>query len=281
MFDAAAHAAEIEAWRRRRRGRLIGDDGWLSLTGLFWLADGPSAVGAAPDAAIRLPPSGPARAGTILLSKGRAVLAPPDPAPPGLSADGRPVEGPVELRTDADGEPTTVAIRSIRFHLLERGGRIAVRVRDRDNPARSRLGAILSFPIDPAWRFEARFEPYDPPRRMPVTSVVGTVEEETVPGAVAFELAGHVYRLEPVLERGETDYWIVFGDATNGAETYGGGRFVYVSPPAGGRTVLDFNRAYNPPCVFTPYSTCPLPAPRNRLPIRVEAGEKLYRSTSD
>ena len=280
-FDGAAHAAEIEAWRRRRRERLIGDDGWLSLTGLFWLADGPSAVGAAPDAAIRLPPSGPARAGTILLSKGRAVFAPADPAPPGLSADGRPVEGPIELRTDADGEPTSVAIRSIRFHLLERGGRIAVRVRDGDNPARSRLGAIPSFPIDPAWRFEARFEPYDPPRRMPVTSVVGTVEEETVPGAVAFELAGHVYRLEPVLERGEADYWIVFGDATNGAETYGGGRFVYVSPPAGGRTVLDFNRAYNPPCVFTPYSTCPLPAPRNRLSIRVEAGEKLYRSASD
>ncbi|HYX22318.1 MAG TPA: DUF1684 domain-containing protein [Thermoanaerobaculia bacterium] len=276
-FDAAAHAAEIEAWRRRRRERLTGDDGWLSLTGLFWLADGPNAVGAAPDAAIRLPPAAPDRAGTILLSEGRAVFAPADPAPPGLSADGRPVEGPVALRTDAGGEPTGVAIRGIRFHLLERGGRIAVRVRDRGNPARSRLGAIPSFPIDPAWRFDARFEPYDPPRRMPVTSVVGTVEEETVPGAVAFDVGSSTFRLEPVLERGETDYWIVFGDATNGVETYGGGRFVYVSPPVGGRTVLDFNRAYNPPCVFTPYSTCPLPAPRNRLSIRIEAGEKLYR----
>ena len=281
MTVAAALAAEIEAWRRRRRERLAGEDGWLSLTGLFWLADGPNSVGAAPDAAIRLPPAAPERAGTILLSEGRAVFAPTDPPAPGLSAGGRPVEGPVELRTDAGGAPTVVAIRRVRFHLLERGGRIAVRVRDRENPARSRLGAIPSFPIDPAWRFDARFEPYDPPRRMPVTSVVGTVEEETVPGAVAFEVGSNIFRLEPVLERGEADYWIVFGDATNGAETYGGGRFVYVSPPSGGRTVLDFNKAYNPPCVFTPYSTCPLPPPVNRLPIRVEAGEKRYRSTSD
>ncbi len=279
--DAAAHAAEIEAWRRRRRERLSGEDGWLSLTGLFWLAEGPNVVGAAADAAILLPAGAPERAGTIVLSAGRAVFVPAVPAPPNLGADDRPVEGPVDLRADAGGAPTVVSISHVRFHLLERGGRFAVRVRDRENPSRFRLGPIPSFPVDLAWRFEARFEPYDPPRRMPVTSVVGTVEEETVPGAVAFSVGDRAFRLEPVLERGETDHWIVFGDATNGVETYGGGRFVYVPPPSGGKTVLDFNKAYNPPCVFTPYSTCPLPAPRNRLPIRVEAGEKMYRGIGD
>ncbi len=133
----------------------------------------------------------------------------------------------------------------------------------------------MSFPIDPAWRIEARFEPYDPPRRRAVAGVQGTEEEETFPGAVLFEAAGGLHRLEAIRERGETDYWIVFGDATNGRETYGAGRFLYAPPPAGGRTVLDFNKAYNPPCAFTPFSTCPLPPAGNRLAIRVEAGEKF------
>lgn len=273
---AAAYAAEIEAWRRRRRERLTSEDGWLSLTGLFWLAEEENAVGSAPGAAVALPASAPGRLGTIRWAGGRAVFEPSRPEPAGLAADGRSIAAPVPLRTDAEGDPTTVSFGSVSLHLVERGGRVAVRVRDRENPGRFGLGPIPAFPVDPAWRFECRFEAHDPPRRMPVTSVVGTVEEETVPGRVLFTLSGRELSLEPVLERGETDYWIVFGDPTNGRETYGGGRFVYVPPPAAGRTVLDFNKAYNPPCVFTPYSTCPLPAPQNRLPIRVEAGEKIY-----
>ncbi len=271
------YAAEIEAWRRRRLERLTAEDGWLSLTGLFWLSEGGNPVGRGPDSAIVLPDGAPARLGTVRRSGRHAVFEPVAPVPAGLSVDGRPVSGPVPLSTDAEGAPTSVSVGSVRFHLVERGGRIAARVRDGANPARFRLRGIDAFPVSPAWRFECRFEPYDPPRRMPVESVVGTVEKETVPGAVIFTAGGREFRLEPVLERGETDYWIVFGDATNGRETYGGGRFVYVAPPVEGRTVLDFNKAYNPPCVFTPYSTCPLPAPQNRLPIRVEAGELIYR----
>jgi uncharacterized protein (DUF1684 family) len=275
--DAATHAAEIEAWRRRRRERLTGEDGWLSLTGLFFLEPGENAVGSVETAAVRLPEGAPDRLGAIRLREGRAVFEPSADAPEALSADGRPVSAPVPLSTDVEGKPTVLALGRFCLHLVERGGRIAVRVRDRENPARHRLGPIPSFPVDPAWRFDARFEPYDPPRRMAVTSIIGTVENETVPGAAVFEADGRELRLEPVLECGETDYWIVFGDRTNGVETYGGGRFVYVAPPSGGRTVLDFNKAYNPPCVFTPHSTCPLPAPSNRLPIRVAAGEKTYR----
>ena len=273
----AEYAAEIEAWRRRRLARLTAEDGWLSLTGLFWLSEGPNPVGRGPGAAVVLPPQTPERLGASRFAGGRAFIAPALRSAPVLAAAGRPVTQPVPLATDAGGAPTVISIGPVRFHLVERGGRVAVRVRDRENPARFGLKPIESFPVDRAWRFDARFDAYDPVRRMPVTSVVGTVEEETVPGAVVFAAGGRELRLEPVLEGGETDYWIVFGDATNGRETYGGGRFVYVPPPVGGRTVLDFNKAYNPPCVFTPYSTCPLPAPQNRLPIRVEAGEKMYR----
>ncbi len=255
----AEHRAEIEAWRRRRIERLTADDGWLSLAALQWLAEGENAV----------------EGGVIEIRNGAATFVPtPGQA---VAADGRPRSGPFPLRADSADEPTRVSAGSRRLELLERGGRFALRVRETGGSARGEFRGIENFPVDPAWRFDARFEPYDPPKQIPMTSVVGTVERERSPGAVAFEIGGATHRLDPIFERGESDYWIVFGDRTNGVDTYGGGRFVYVAPPVGGRTVLDFNKAYNPPCVFTPYSTCPLPPPQNRLPFRVEAGEKTYR----
>jgi uncharacterized protein (DUF1684 family) len=270
----AAHAAEIDSWRRRRLERLASEDGWLSLTGLFWLEEGENAVGADPASAVVLPSGkAPARVGALRLA-GRHVVF--EPELPGLAVNGVPALGATPLATDAADTPSVVSIRSLRFHVVERGGRFAVRTRDHENPARRELRPIGRFPVSSAWRFDARFEPYAPPKKIPVTSILGTVEEETSPGAVIFSAGGREFRLDPILERGETDYWIIFGDRTNGSETYGGGRFVYVAPPASGRTVLDFNKAYNPPCVFTAFSTCPLPPPQNRLPIRVEAGEKTY-----
>jgi uncharacterized protein (DUF1684 family) len=223
---------------------------------------------------VRLPgPADPDGDGVLRVSGREAILH----VPPGrgFTGDGRDVEGPARLLSDAEGEPTRVRRGSVELHLIARGGRLAVRVRDADHDERRKFRGITSYPIDPAWRIEARFEAYDPPRRRDVAGVQGTVEEETFPGAVLFEAAGGLHRLEAIRERGETDYWIIFGDATNGRETYGAGRFVYVPPPAGGRTVVDFNKAYNPPCAFNPFSTCPLPPAGNRLPIRVEAGEKF------
>ena len=264
MDVSPEYATEIEAWRRRRVERLVSENGWLSLTGLFWLEEGDNLVGADPSNAVVLHGNSPRLAGTIRLEKGRAVFVP---------ADGADV---LPLTTDAADSPTSVAFGTARFLLVDRGGRLAARVRDVEHPARRALRPIPAFPLDPAWRLEARVAPYDPPRRIPMPSILGTVELETSPGAVVFSKDGREYRLDPILERGEDDWWIVFGDRTNGHDTYAGGRFVYVGPPAGGRTVLDFNKAYNPPCVFTPHSTCPLPPPQNRLPIPVEAGEKTY-----
>jgi uncharacterized protein (DUF1684 family) len=178
-----------------------------------------------------------------------------------------------ELEPDLAGERPFADRGGVSLALIRRGGRLAVRVRDEGAAARSAAPHIRSFPIDPAWRLDARFAPYEPPRRSPVASVAGTQDPEIVPGALVFAVGGREHRLDAIAERGEADLWIVFGDATNGRETYGGGRFVYAPPPVAGQTVVDFNKAYNPPCVFTPFSTCPLPWPRNRLPFRVEAGE--------
>ncbi len=276
---SAAYRADIEAWRERRVARLRAEDGWLSVVGLFWLDEGENAVGSAPGSRVRLPaPASPARLGSIDLAAGRATLRPASGAD--LTANGSPVTGPVVLASDADEEPTMLRRGSLLFYLIRRGDKLGVRVKDSQSEARRGFHGLDYFPIDPSWRIEARFEPYDPPRSISVPNVLGQDNAEKSPGAIVFEHRGKTYRLDPVLERGETDYFVIFGDRTNGTSTYGAGRFLYVAPPVDGKTVIDFNKAYNPPCVFTDYATCPLPPPQNRLTIAVEAGEKEYAHPS-
>jgi uncharacterized protein (DUF1684 family) len=223
-------------------------------------------------------PRGPAHAGSIRLEAGSAVAT--FAAETGVTHEGRGVTR-LNLRDDADGDPTVLRLSSLAFYVIRRGDRLGVRVKDPESPARKAFAGIDYFPIDPAWRFHARFEAYDPPRTFRVQTVLGTEEAYEVPGALAFEHHGEVHRLVAFLEPGETDLFLVFGDLTNRSETYGGGRYLYAPPPGGdGTVVLDFNKAYNPPCVFTPFATCALPLPQNRLPIRIEAGEKLYGGTA-
>jgi uncharacterized protein (DUF1684 family) len=183
----------------------------------------------------------------------------------------------MDLQTDQSGEPTILQHGSLSFYVIQRNERLGVRVKDADAAALKSFHGLESFPFSESWRVAARFEPSSPPRHISVPNVLGNVTSEESPGALAFEYSGKTYRLDAVREAGTEDYFIIFGDATNGHETYGGGRFLYASPPKDGQTVLDFNKAYNPPCVFTPYATCPLPPPQNRLSIRIEAGEKSYR----
>lgn len=270
----SAYNAEIEAWKAKRVAALRADDGWLTVVGLFWLSEGANAVGSARGNTVVLPErDAPENVGTIRLADAKLSF---DSAP---GADVR-VAGQrarlADIRSDAAGDPTVLSIGSVRFYVIERDHRFAVRVKDNDSAARRDFHGIASFPVDATWRIEARFEPYDPPRSIAIPNVLGHVDSENSPGAIVFTRDGQTLRLDAVLERGETDYFVIFGDRSNGAGTYGAGRFLYVPPPVDGKTVIDFNRAYNPPCVFTPYATCPLPPPQNKLPIRVEAGEKEY-----
>ena len=269
-----SHAAEIDAWRARRVARLTAPDGWLSVVGLSWLEEGENSVGSAPGARVALPSRAPARVGTIRLESGRAVFT----ASPGVAAEieGRPAAGATPLKSDADGGPTAVTAAGVSFYPISRQGKLAIRVKDPESEARRSFRGLEYFPVDSSWRVEARVEPPADAGRISVPNVLGTDTSEASPGTLVFERGGATYRLTPVLEEGETDWFVIFGDATNGRDTYGAGRFLYVAPAKDGRTVIDFNKAYNPPCVFTDYATCPLPPPGNRLPIRVEAGEKEY-----
>lgn len=272
--DAAAdYAREIAEWRERRLARLTAEDGWLTLVGLHWLKPGQNRFGSDPANDVVLPAGkAPSLAGSFFLDEGRVrVRALPGS---GVTFEGAAV-GERELRTDAAGEPDVLRVGDLRLHVIERGGRFAVRVRDPDAPTRRRFGGLDYFPADLRFRVTAEFVPYDSPKEVSVPTVLGTVETMRAPGYVRFELGGRSLTLEPVLEDpNATELFFIFKDATSGRETYPPGRYLYTPLPKDGKVVLDFNKAYNPPCAFTPYATCPYPPKQNWLPVRVEAGEK-------
>jgi uncharacterized protein len=276
-MDPQTHLEEVEAWRSGRLARLIGPDGWLTVVGLAWLREGSNTVGSDADCEVVLPPTAPARVGVIDLAGDRATFEPE----PGTRVRHRhrTVTERIELVDDHDGPPTRLFVGSVSFFVIRREGLLGVRMKDSNAPARAAFGGIQHYPVSLRWRFEARFEPYDPPGSVAVPTVLDSVETYGVPGALAFDVDGTTYRLDAFLEPGSTDLFIVFGDLTNRDETFGGGRYLYTKPADDhGIVVLDFNRAYNPPCVFTAHATCPLPLPNNRLPIRIEAGEMRYAS---
>lgn len=277
-MPSRSHEEEVERWRAARIARLTGPDGWLTVVGLHWLADGVNSIGADPTNTIVLPADrAPSRVGAIRLGSGRPTFAPD--AGVHVISDGRAVTGPLELRDDLEGSPTVLELGSLRFHVIRRyQDHLAVRVRDLESRARAGFHGIEHYPVGGRWRIEARFEPYQPPKVSRVPTVLDMEEVYETPGALVFEYEGETHRLDAFLEAGETDLFIVFADQTTGKQTYGGGRYLYTKQADHrGIVVLDFNRAYNPPCVFTAHATCALPLPQNRLPFPVLAGEKRYQ----
>jgi uncharacterized protein len=265
--------AETRAWHAERIARLSSEDGWLSLVALHWLEEGETRLGSAADNALVLPASAPAHVGVLTRKEDTVSLA----LQPGvsLSVGGKPFTGGA-LRSDAEGSPDTVALGSVRFFLIRRGDRLGVRVKDAQAPTRKAFHGIPTYPPSAAWRVEGRFEPSTTGKKIAVPNVLGEVEDMDSPGTVVFSVGGQEYRLSPVEEPGSKQFFFIFGDLTNRDETYGAGRFLYTDLPKDGKVVMDFNRAYNPPCAFTPFATCPLPPSQNKLKVRVEAGEKRY-----
>jgi uncharacterized protein (DUF1684 family) len=269
---AASHSEfdrSEKEWRAKRLSRLTSPDGWLSLVGLFWLNNGPNDVTV---------PGNPPLTCRFVLSNGVVTVEPN----PQLTIGGKPVTAPTPLIDDTNPKGPTViqsgtrSMQVIRRSEAGRPDKIAIRAKDGESAARRNFKGLDYFPPDPKYSVEARFAPYNPPKKIPITNVLGMTSDEISPGALVFTVDGREVRLDPILEQGETDLFIIFKDATAGHETYGAARYLYASPPKNGKTIVDFNRAYNPPCAFTPYATCPLPPPQNRLPLRIEAGEKKY-----
>lgn len=273
-----AYQQSIEQWRTARVARLTAPDGWLSLIGLEWLQEGANKVGTASDNDIILQ-AGPAHLGVITLDKSGQLHIKLDKNS-GATIDGKSVEEATlidDAHASGNASPTKVSFGEANFYVIDREGRKALRVKDTEAATRKHFLGIDYFPIDPSWHIVADWAPFDPPHELQIGSVIGTIDTVKVPGKAVFTRDGHTYELLPYQEEPGGELFFVLADRTSGHETYGAARFLYAALPQNGKVVLDFNKAYNPPCSFTPFATCPLAPPENRLDLRITAGEKKYR----
>jgi len=270
-------AAETEwnAWHEARIRSLAAPEGWLSLAGLVWLSDGDWTIGRKPggldDRRIELEHAPADECGSFVVA-GESVRFRPAPGTD-ATADERPIKGEITLVPDSAGSPTAVRFGPIAVTLVRRNGQFALRIRDRESETRTRFAGIDRFRYDPSRRVEATFTPAEAGATLGVRNVTGFVDETPLAGELRFRLDGRDLTLLATGD-GSGGLFVVFGDLTNGRSTYGGGRFLAVPAPADGKTTVDFNRATNPPCSFTPFATCPTPVAANRLPLAIEAGER-------
>jgi uncharacterized protein (DUF1684 family) len=260
----------LEEWRASMDASIRKENNWLALAGLFWLRQGDNSFGSAQSNDIVLPPPCPPHAGSFLLEDRTVRLQVANREL--FRIEGR-VAADGALEADVSDDPTRLSLGPLSMVMIQRDRRVGLRLWDNSRRIRETYPGRTWFPGDLAWRLDAAFKPYDPPRPISVLSVLGDPTDEAAVGRVEFTLRGQPCRLE-ALQTESGGLWLIFGDATNGSETYPSGRFLVCPAPDGGRAVVDFNRAYNPPCAFTRFATCPLPPPENVLELRIEAGER-------
>lgn len=273
MFPDAvkAYMDLVQAWRDEQEAKLRAEDGWLTVVGLHWLREGENTLGSDPSCAVLLPERLPAHVGAITLADGVATLR--------VTADDLSVtvEGEALRETPlhyGEAHTTKVKIERATLFVIQRGDRLAVRVRDADSDARRTFAGRRWFAIDPVYRVTAQFEAHPDDKMLDIETILGTTTRLRNPGAITFDLAGVAHRLE-AFEGDEGMLWLVFRDTTSGTLTYGAARFLDAPFNADGTVEVDFNKAKSPPCAFTPYATCPLPPRENSLPIAVLAGEQV------
>jgi uncharacterized protein (DUF1684 family) len=274
--DAAAYKASVEKWRADRETRLKADDGWLAVAGLFWLHDGENKFGSDPLNDIVLPGrSSPADAGTFEFHGGKATVHVKVGVP--VMVQGKRVTTAV-LRADSDPafdeKVDQITLGDLTMYVHSSGQRSAVRLIDKNSKLRKDFTGLKWFPIDPTYRVEAKYVAYDKPKTVQVQNMMGDITPTQIPGYVVFQLHGQDLRLDTEIDQGEIS--ITFRDLTSGKQTYGAARFLVADAPKDGKATLDFNEAYNPPCAYNPYTTCPLPTPENRMRVRIAAGEMTY-----
>jgi len=263
---------EITAWQHKRDADLRDPDGWLTLAGLFWLEEGRNTFGADSANAICFPDNAAPLLGEFVVTDGRVVVE----VAPGVEVTCGGAEVTRLTISSAEMDGPVLAYGSLRWFIIRRDGRWAVRLRDRAHPVLAAFYGVDYFPIDSTWRVDAQLIPHAKPLTIPVPTILGSVNQTSSPGILHFTINGEKQTLT-ALGKADRSLSLIFADATNGKETYGSGRFLTVAAPdADGQTVIDFNRAYNPPCAFTPFATCPLPPAGNRLAHAIPAGEKKY-----
>ncbi len=274
-WNAEAWRSELLSWRDSREQRLRSPEGYLAISHLLWLEPGRNSVGSGADSALKLGGDDvPHRLGDLVL-EGDAVsfeLSPGESVR--FDDETSPAAGRRELASDTSGAPTRVHVGQRVFWVIERAGRLGIRVRDPQSPVLASFAGTDWFDPQEVWRVDARFVPHAEPKAVDVPNILGSAYDDVTPGVLLFEIDGRQLVLHPT-GSGPESLALIFGDASNGDGSYGGGRFLSLpAPDEEGRLVLDFNRAYNPPCAFSPFTTCPLPPASNRLDIAIPAGER-------
>lgn len=265
-----SYEQRLEQWRKSRIVEVAGPEGWTTVVALHWLQPGRTRVGSGPAVEARLPASAPPLIGTLHVD-GKAVRF--------ETAAGVDVRsgGAGVTATAITPDQTRLEVGSYTLSVIERAGRLGLRVKDRESAGRTGFKGITSFPVTSRYRLDARFVAFDTPKTATVINVIGDAVEIASPGQLVFVLDGVEHRLDALYETPEKkDLWLIFRDRTSGASTYPAGRYLHAALPANGQVELDFNVAYNPPCAFTEFATCPIPPRQNWLKIPIEAGEKDY-----
>jgi len=266
------YVKSIKQWHEKRAARLKTETGWLNLAGLYWLREGKNTFGSAKDNDIIFPENAPAHIGTFILNDSSVSVK----ISPGVevTADSQKITD-MRLNDDLTDSSTVLQLNQFRWFVINRNGKYGIRLRDLNAPLVKEFKGIETYPVNEKWKVEAKFEKYPSPKVIEIPNIIGSVENDTIAGRLVFRMQDVTYTLDPVSEGNE--FFIIFADETNGEETYGAGRFLYTDKPdSTGMVVLDFNKAYNPPCAFTKYATCPLPPKENYLHLKVTAGEKKY-----
>lgn len=273
----AAYKASVEKWRQQREARLRADDGWLTVAGLFWLHDGENKFGSDTSNDIVLPSPAPAEVGILELHDGKATVDVNRNVP--VMVSGKRIKTAI-LRPDSDpafdDKVDQITLGDLTLYIHASGSRYAVRLLDKNSRLRKVFAGLRWFPVDRSYRVVAQYVPYDKPKTVTVENIMGDFTPTEIPGHVSFELHGQAVRLDVESNAPNPGLSITFRDATSGKETYGAARFLVTEEPKNGKVVLDFNEAYNPPCAYNPFTTCPLPTPENRLKVRIAAGEMTY-----
>jgi len=273
--NSSAYRQSVEKWRKDYQAELTSDTGWLTVAGLFWLKEGENPFGSDASNAIVLPPSAPAHIGSFAFHAGKTIAH----INRGVTVllNGKPVET-AELRPDYQEDHLVLGDLTLYVHAS--GERLAIRLKDKNSKLRKNFSGLNWFPVDESYHGTAQFTPYNPPKKLDSENVLGNPIKMDIVGCLTFTLHGQNLRLEVEPNPGG-GFFVVFRDLTSGKLTYAASRFIDTDPPKdtpGGKIVdLDFNKAYNPPCAYNPYTTCPLPLPGNRLRIAIPAGEKIYK----
>lgn len=268
----ADYKSEIEGWRADQEKKLRGESSWLSVVGLAWLKEGENSFGSSSNNQVKLPSSVPEKLGLLRLENGKVKVSFSNAEGISINGEKAAAKKDYPMVADIEGKPTEVRIGTVSFFLIKRKNGFGIRIKDSAATARQSFQGRQWYKVDPKFKIEAIWKPFDKPTKIIVPDVLGNENEETSHGVAEFKIDGKIYQITPTTE--DKDLFFVFKDATCGKQSYGAARFLYADAPKDGKVILDFNRTINPPCAFTDFATCPLPPKSNHISALITAGEK-------